>query len=243
MKYVAKRWHSLQTYVHRTSYAHESQPPSNHPFLLGFRFNGRLIRQGAHILNSQRIHLLNHILVFIMLQRAKHVFAFRQPHLALSAPASPAPSASPTLDAVRVFELVSIFVEAAVLADAHLVRDEYVCKSSLDDGPEDGHGGAHDGEVDLETGEDDGYRWPPCEVDVGIGCGFVGDDGVEAPYGSQYDADRFSIRDLTEPHETSSVQKTYYCLLATKDRRELTLPRTRRRRPGPRYYSSADSAP
>jgi hypothetical protein len=53
----------------------------------------------------------------------------------------------------------------------------------LDNGPEDGHRGADDSEVDLETGEDDEERGPPGKVEIGQCCASCGDDAFKAPDG------------------------------------------------------------
>lgn len=77
---------------------------------------------------------------------------------------------------------------AALLGDFDLARDEDGGEGLLDDGPEDRGRGTHDGEVDLEAGEDDADGGPPGEVDVGVGGGAVVDDGVESPDGDEDDA-------------------------------------------------------
>jgi len=43
----------------------------------------------------------------------------------------------------------------ALLHNLDFVADEDGAERLLDDGPEDGHGGADDGEVNFEAGEDD----------------------------------------------------------------------------------------
>lgn len=77
---------------------------------------------------------------------------------------------------------------AAVFGDLDFARNEYCSKRFFDNGPEDGHRGAHDREVDFEAGEDDADGDPPGEIDVGIGRCAIVDDGVEAPDGGEDDA-------------------------------------------------------
>jgi hypothetical protein len=78
------------------------------------------------------------------------------------------------------------FVREAVLVDAlfhnlYFVADKDCGKRFFDNGPEDGHRGADDGEVDFETGEHDhGWR-PPCEVDIRVRRSFGLDDAMQAP--------------------------------------------------------------
>lgn len=96
---------------------------------------------------------------------------------------------------IAVLELVS---EAPVrvaplFSNLDLASHEDGGKRLLEDGPENRHGGTHDGEVDLETGEDDGYRRPPGKVDIRICGGAVIDDRVEAPDGGEDDAVIVSI--------------------------------------------------
>ena len=78
-------------------------------------------------------------------------------------------------------------VGKTVVVDALLHHLDFVAKEDgaerlLDDGPENGHGGADDGEVKFEAGEDDESWRPPGVVDVGRGCAFGFDDAMESPY-------------------------------------------------------------
>lgn len=61
----------------------------------------------------------------------------------------------PTLDTSRsMFELVlqAVVCYSPMLGNVDFVGDEDLGKFGFEDGPEDGHGGADDGEVNFETG-------------------------------------------------------------------------------------------
>ena len=56
--------------------------------------------------------------------------------------------------------ITAITSKAFVRRDAHFVGDEDMAPIGDDDGPKDGHRGAHDCEVDFEAGDDEYFRVP-----------------------------------------------------------------------------------
>ena len=184
---------------------HISQPPppfpptgtcSTAPLVLPHRLNIRLHPHALLLRHvPERIHLRRQVRILVVLLYPD--VPLRLPahlprnHQTLAARALRLYARLP-LHRVRVLELVREAVVAirvaALLGDLDLARDEDGGEGLLDDGPEDGHGGTHDGEVDLEAGEDDGDGRPPREVDVGLGGGAVFDNRVHAPDGSEDDA-------------------------------------------------------
>jgi hypothetical protein len=70
--------------------------------------------------------------------------------------------------------------------DLDLVHDEDFAEGEGGNyRPEDGDGGAEDGDFDFEGAEDEDWRRIPGYVEDGEGTGFVGGEGGEADYAEE----------------------------------------------------------
>ena len=71
--------------------------------------------------------------------------------------------------------------------DTDLIGNEDMGPGGDDGGPEDGHGGAHHGKVDFETGEDEGLGVPEGKVEAACFCFVVVEGAPEAEDGHEDD--------------------------------------------------------
>jgi hypothetical protein len=83
--------------------------------------------------------------------------------------------------------VLQLVCEAIVILHAFFCYFDFVGNENgserpFDDWPEDWHGGANDGEVDLKAGEDDWKRREPREIEVRICRGLVVAEFVKTPY-------------------------------------------------------------
>lgn len=86
---------------------------------------------------------------------------------------------------LRVLQFIreAVLIFYALLRDVDFVLYEDGGERLLEHGPEDGHRGAHDCEVDFEAGEDDHEGRVPREVVIWICASAVAGNGLETPDG------------------------------------------------------------
>jgi hypothetical protein len=99
-----------------------------------------------------------------------------------------------------------------VVGNAYFACDKDVTPVCDDGRPEDGHGGAHYGEIDFEAGDDQDFGIPPGEIEALDGALTVLKGAPKTEDSHEYDAVHVSsaygistIRTYIEPRENSPV--------------------------------------